>query len=419
MIPSQRLTIESRQKSARINELIDKDQTDALTDEENVELRSLKERCIKIDKDLLPAAIAAEGVTEIETRDTGDRKEIRELRSRLTFADYGGPAAHGGVIQGAAAEFNAAMNVDPVGKEGGVNLPWEMLELETRAFTSTSADDGPEGQRPILQRLFGPGVMDTLGVRIDSVPVGRVEWPLITSGVAPAMKKEESAAGAAVTAGFSYANLKPKRLTGQYEYTHEFAASVAAGEAALRRDLTDAVRSKMQDIIINGQAPTTQNPQHIEGFIAELTQEDDTAVATADRYGKLHSEAVDGIHGGKETEVMSVIGINTYQHAAGLYIAGSGESGSELLNRRSGGCMASTYIPDPASNIQSAILHAAGPNGGSGRGDSVAAMWPALEIVRDPYSKASQGVVLTWISLWDAKVAFRAAAYKLIGIKLA
>ena len=175
----------------------------------------------------------------------------------------------------------------------------------------------------------------------------------------------------------------------------------------------------MSNIIINGQVPNTQNPQRIEGFISELTAVSDTAEATAARYGQLHAEAVDGLHASMETEVRSVIGVATYTHSAGTYIAGSGESGSELLMRRSGGCMASTYIPAKASMLQSAILHAAGPNGGGTmRGDSVAALWPTLEIVRDIYSKASQGVILTWITLWDAKVALRASAYKLRGIHI-
>ena len=56
--------------------------------------------------------------------------------------------------------------------------------------------------------------------------------------------------------------------------------------------------------------------------------------------------------------------------------------------------------------------------GGVMRGDSVAAVWPTLEVIRDIYSKASQGVVLTWVALWDAKVAFRSAAYQRLAFKL-
>ena len=117
---------------------------------------------------------------------------------------------------------------------------------------------------------------------------------------------------------------------------------------------------------------------------------------------------------------MSVIGEETYKHAAGTYIAGSGESGSELLKRRSAGCMASSYLPDASGMKQSAILHAAGPNGGPMRGDSVAGMWEGagLEIVRDFYSNASVGITLTAIILWDAYTALRASAYKQIDIQI-
>ena len=347
----------------------------------------------------------------------GDGAEVRALLGRVTLADYLQPALGGVGIGGAAAELAAALGVPATGKSGGVSIPWQVLE--NRAFTTTTANDGPQSQRPILQRLFGAGILDALGVRLDSVPVGRAEWPLLTSGVSPAQAKEPDAGAAAVAAGFTFANLKPKRLTGSYEITHEMIGSVPGIEQALRRDLADSVKSSMSQQIINGTSPTEAAPQNVEGLITALTAVDDTVEATAARYGSLHAAAVDGIHASRETEVASVIGDGTYQHAAGVYIAGSGESGSELLSRRSAGCQASTYIPAKSGMIQNAILHASGPNGGRiMRGDSVAAVWPTLEVVRDIYSKASQGVTLTWITLWDAKVALRAAAYQLVGINI-
>ena len=56
-------------------------------------------------------------------------------------------------------------------------------------------------------------------------------------------------------------------------------------------------------------------------------------------------------------------------------------------------CMASVYVPAPVGDVQNGgIFHAAGPNGGGAmRGDSVAAIWPTVEIIRDPYSAASTG----------------------------
>ena len=299
-------------------------------------------------------------------------------------------------------------------------VPWHVLE--TRAFTETAANDGSKVLRPILQRLFGPGIMDSLGVRMDVVPVGRSEWPLITAGVDPAQTKEGVAAAAAVTATFSTATLKPKRLSGVFEFTHEIAASVADIEQALRRDLADAVKSQMSNLIINGAAPTNDIPQNVQGFLIALTAPDDAgATAAFGDYGGAHAAGIDGIHAEMETEVSSVIGTDVYKHAASIYQQGSGESGSEALKRRSLMCRASSYIPAATNAGQSKgnIFHLAGPNGGGlMRGDSVAALWPTLEIIRDVFTKASQGVVLSWVALWDAKLALRASSYQRIAFKI-
>ena len=302
-----------------------------------------KAQTLEVD---LRAAIVAEG--EEETRAAaqfgdGETAERRALLRRVTVADYLTAATARMAPAGASAELNAALGVDVVGKGGGACIPWAVLlgvemraldfNPEKRAFTNTTANDGSEMQRPILQRLFGPGVMDMLGVRMDSVPVGKSEWPLFNAGVTPAQTKEETAVTAPVTAGFAFANLKPKRLTGAYEYTHEAAASVADLEGAIRRDLADAVKASMSQSLISGTAPTTTNPQHVEGFLTTLTATDlGTGQADAAAYGGLHSQGVDGIHASMEREVTSVIGDETYQHAAKLYITGSGEAGSELLS---------------------------------------------------------------------------------------
>ena len=422
MTTKQKLELRLSKVRTRLNEIAGLE-GDAFTPEIRAEAEALEGEYSGLEVQYR-AAIVGESAEEDQAiglfpdgSQDSDGAELRQLLSRVTLGDYLSPALAGVGIVGAAAELAAALEVPTTGKGGGVAIPWRILE--TRAYTTTAATDGPEMQRPILQRLFGAGILDALGVRLDSVPVGRAEWPLLTSGVSPAQAKEPDAAAAAVAAGFAFANLKPKRLSGSYSISHEMLASVPGIEQALRRDLADSVKASMNQQIINGTAPTDSAPQNVEGLTTALTAVDDTAEATAARYGSLHASAVDGLHASRETEVMSVIGTATYQHAASVYIAGSGESGSELLSRRSGGCMASTYIPAAVSMIQPAILHANGPNGGGTmRGDSVAAMWPTLEIVRDIYSQASQGVILTWIALWDAKVGLRAAAYKLRGIHI-
>ena len=442
MTTSQKLAVRLSEIRQRLNEIAGL-ADDAMTDEIRNEADKLTGEYR--DKETQHrAAIVAEGEEQRAAEGAhgngdGEPAEVRALLSRVTLFDYLRPAAAGIGLAGAPVELAAAFKVPHVGPGGGVAVPWRMLETpelraapavrrdpEGRAFTSTTALDGGTMQRPILQRLFGMDIMGALGVRIDTVPAGMTEWPLLTGGVAPDMKAEGTAASDAVAATFSTETLKPKRLTGKYEFTHEQAAQVADIEAALRRDLADAVKAKMSDLILNGDEAT--NAQEPDGFLTTITAPSNpSAVATYADYAGVHASAVDGIHASREGEVSSVIGTASYKHAASVYQSGSGESGSEALMRRSAGCMASSFIPAApdsgnGANVQGGnILHAAGPNGGGAslRGDSIAAVWPTLEVIRDIYSQASQGVVLTWITLWDAQTAFRSAAYQRVAFKLA
>ena len=440
MTNAQKLALKLSEIRQKLNELSAKDE---LTDGEQGEMRTLSAEYPKLEERHRAATIS-EGDEEAAARGDdadspgdGEAAEVRRLRGSVRLTDYLNPAAGGVGLSGAAAELNAALSVPAVGPSGGIAVPWAMLETpelsehrrdpdgapERRAFTTTGNYAGGIAQRPILQRLFGMDIMGALGVRVDSVPAGRTEWPLLTGGAAPDQKAEGTAADAAVAATFATETLKPKRLTGVYEYTHEQAAQVIELEAALRRDLADAVRAKMSDLTLNGDEAT--NSHEPDGFLTVISAPTDptTESAYAD-YASSHAENVDGIHASRETEVSSVIGVASYRHAAGVFQAGSGESGSEALMRRSMSCMASSFVPVPAgaNDVQTGnVFHSAGPNGGGGmmRGDSVAAVWPTLEVIRDIYTQASIGVKLTWVALWDLQAAFRSAAYVRTAFRLA
>ena len=426
MLKSHKLQLEQSTLREKINASLDKDE---LEDSERSELNGLTKRAQEIEVELR-AALTSEGLDSEKRTMTDDAegREIRGLIKSVSIGDYFTPASGGQGLDGRAKELNEALKVPIVGGIGGIPIPWLALEtrdqvdnLEQRAFTDTGDYAGGIGQRPILQRLFGPGIMDTLGVRIDSVPAGRSEWPLITAGTTVSQIVEGTAAATPVAATFATETLKPKRLTGAFEWTHEASAQVADLEAALRRDLGDAVMSEMNRLILTGNEGS--NAQEPDGFLATITAPGNPGAESAySDYAGSHALAVDGIHASMESQVSSVIGVASYRHSASVYQAGSGESGSEALNRRSMSCMASSYVPAPtgANMVQNGcIFHANGPNGGEMRGDSVAAMWPTLEVIRDIYSQASQGVVLTWVALWDAQTAFRAAAYQRVAFRLA
>ena len=120
---------------------------------------------------------------------------------------------------------------------------------------------------------------------------------------------------------------------------------------------------------------------------------------------------------------MAIWGVATYKHAAGVIGTGSDMAALAALRARARarGVIATSYMPAPpdsgdGANVQTAIYHAGTD---TMRGDSIAAVWPALELIRDPYSGASEGTVrLTSITLWDAYLAFRAGAYYRTAYKL-
>ena len=429
MTNKQKIELRLSEVRSRLNEI---SAADEMTDEVRNEADALQTEYADLEvrhRAAITSEAEDEGRMRGEFRDDSEGAEIRQLMGAVSVPDYLTAASARRGIEGRAKELNEALGVSAVGPEGGVCIPWAVLAgptpapeaRESRAFTSTTNYAGGVQARPVLQRLFGPGVLDALGVRVDAVPSGRSEWPLLTNGVAPDMKSETTAADAAVAASFSTEVLKAKRLTGRYEYSHEMAAQVPDLEQALRRDLADSVRAKMSDLAINGNE--TSDATQPDGFLAKVAAASDPGMeATFEDYASSHALAVDGIHAENEMQVSSVIGVESYRHAASTYRveAGSDMSGSEAMQKRSMSCVASDYIPDAASNVQNGNLyHAQGPNGGAMRGDSIAAVWPTLEIVRDIYSQASQGVVLTWVSLWDLEAAFRSAAYKRVSFKLA
>ena len=316
MTNAQKLTIKISEKESRVSEIRARlNSIEGLSESElTAEVRSEQSGLVgefgTVDGELIAlrnqhtAALIAEGNEEAEKRGDfgagdGESAEVRALRSRVTITDYLNPAAGGAGLYGAAAELNSALEVPLVGKSGGVPIPWAVLagpvqEVrqgenggESRAFTDTGDYAGGISSRTILQRLFAPGIMDLLGVRMDSVPTGRTEWPLLTGGVAPDQAVEGAAAADAVSATFSTETLKPKRLTGKYEFTHEQAAQVPDIEQALRRDLADAVKSKMSALILAGDEGT--NAQEPDGFLTKIAAPGDPGAVAV--FGRLHRSA--------------------------------------------------------------------------------------------------------------------------------
>ena len=364
------------------------------------------------------------GAEGAEGRETGEGAELRKLQRDARLSRYLLAAAGGVPVDGAESELLDALEVrGGVGVQpGAVQVPWSVLltEPEQRASTTTGAYQAEVNQRPILQRLFGAGIFDMLGVRLDTIPQGHSSWPLITAGVTPVQTAEDADAPPAVSYTVAPQTLTPHRLTGRYEFTAEAAASVIDLEGALRRDLADAVMSAMSNQLLNGDG-TAPN---VTGFYNRLAVPTaPTAETSYAQYARTPASGVDGLHASMENEVSVLMGTDVYQHSAGIFQAGSGEAAIEAIKRRCRSCMASVYVPaaDGTTHISTGnIIHSGGPNGGAMRGDSVAGAWSSgLQLIRDIYTQAASGVtVLTWLSLWDCYTAFRADSYARVSFQI-
>ena len=188
-------------------------------------------------------------------------------------------------------------------------------------------------------------------------------------------------------------------------------------EGAARRYMSDQLDNFYSNVALNGIAGTTQNPQNISGFFTSIAApSEETTETTYQQYAAAHSQAVDGsVFASVEQDVTSIIGQASYKHAAGIIQTGSGEAASEALARRSKMCRSSAFVPDmdASTKNQHALFHADGPNQGGGmmRRDSAIIQWDATEVIFDPYTQSSRGIVLTFISMWDGRFPLRSAAY--------
>ena len=246
------------------------------------------------------AAILSEGAEQAaqagrEGNGDGEPAEIRTLLQRSSATNYLSSAVAGIQISGPESELNAALEIGTIGAGGGVLIPWQMLDVsETRADapSTTTQLAGAVVQRPILQRLFGRDILAALGIRIDSVPAGQAQWPLLTGGVSPDQKVEKAAAPDAVVPTFSTHTLVPKRLTGRYAFSAEQAAQVSGIEAALRLDLANAVGAAMSDQVVNGSGVNGE----VTGLLARIDAPADPAAEAAyEAYQPVEKGAIDRV----------------------------------------------------------------------------------------------------------------------------
>ena len=415
MTNAQKIQIRQSQIRERLNE-ISNPETE-LTDENKAEMNSLMVEMSELEPRLRAAITAEQETIESRNDGTSENSPLDDLRQRASVSEYLRQAVHGQPIEGACKELNQELGITAVrGQGGGVLMPVEQLALRADVpnTTLTGADADSTNRRPIFSRLFARGVLEAMGIRIDSVPVGLIEYPILTDATDPEMTAENTDGPDTVAAQWNSEVLKPKRMISRYEFTAESIATIPNLESALSSDLQMSITSQMSKEALTGDGTGA----NVRGLDTAITfPNDPSGVVNFTDAIQFGLSAIDGLHAESEADISVVLGPATYRKVAGILQTSTTENAFDVLRRRGTTVVTSAHVAAPALNIQKGYIHAGRD---MARGDSIAAVWPAIELIRDPYTKAaSSKTIITAVMLWDLYAGFRAAAYKGLKAKLA
>ena len=365
---TQKLTIRASEVRQRLNTIAGLE-GDALTDEIRSESDALTVE-YRDTETRLRAAIAGES-TEAPAEDA-EHREREELRGRATFGRYLGAALRGRQVDGAEAEYAAAVGVNEAG-----HVPLALFEAGTIEHRADAVSPAPStvgvNLQMVVPAVFAASVAPRLGIVMPTVQSGTYSIPRITTSTT-AGTKAKGAAQESTAAALTVVSATPRRISARLSLTAEDIASVgtASFESALRQNL-QAVMSEAYDsqcLTGDGVAP------NVNGLLAQMTAPTaPTAVATFDDFVSSYADAVDGLWASRTSDVSMVVNVASYRLAAKAFRdvgTSNGHRGAvsfaDYAMTNTGGFWTSSRMPAaPASgdtaNIAPAIVHRRGRTG--------------------------------------------------------
>jgi len=392
-------TIKLKQ-SERTQRLADLAALDTLDDAQGKELDTLTQEYRSAETQLQAALIAEAAQRDAITPQDGDldpaARELRELKGKARVADFIAAEVGGIPVAGASLEYRQAVKV-PQG------IPISLFELDAKpreervdAATTIPASNTGVNLAPVMPAIFARAVLPRLGVAMPMVGSGAYSVPVITksqsAGATAKGAKRDSTAGT-----ITPASTTPHRVTARLTIQVEDVASFGNDtfESALRQNLMLALSDELDDLGLAGDN-TGANPN---GLLTQLTNPDDpNSVVDFDGFVAL---SAGGIDGGPWAESMMAVRLlvnaetmrlaeNSFQTATNY----KGElSAAAYLRSNSGGIMASSRMPDTASDIAQVIRYRSGTMGLDGVNAVQAATCPVWSTmaIDDIYSDSGSG----------------------------
>ena len=401
MLKSQKHALRSSEIRERLNAIAGLE-GEAFTDEVRSESDKLADEFKQVES-LYRASLVAESASADEQRSQLDAEgaELGELRGRVNVGRIVAAVLENRQTEGAEAEIQKHYNL------GGHEIPASLL-LEDRAVGTAVAPGNSQGnQQEIVPAVFPSQTSEAMGIERVSVPSGTAVFPTMT---APATGPDSVAEGATVadSAGtFDAAALGPKRIQASLTHSREDAASFPGMDAALRRNLGDALLDGLDKMAL------TLTDEGLLDFGA-----DPTATAGVETFSRYLASVYAQVEGRFATNAMGVrllIGAKTYAHASSVYRANQSDVPAlEHLERVSAGVFVSATVAAPAANVQQAVFAR-----GIGLRHAVQPVWEGVSIIADPFSESKDGNIrLTAVALANFKVT-RAGGYTRHAYRLA
>lgn len=158
------------------------------------------------------------------------------------------------------SEIRSALN----SAEHKVTLP-----AETRTITQTVSGDGVHDEiveeefKGLLEPLYADSVISNLGITIyNGLPAG--DFKVSAMGKGSAAWADETGTAAESKNTFSHVTLQPKRISAQLSYSKQFLAQDTIGaEAAIRRDIYNALVAQIQSTMLSADAAGSNKPAGI------------------------------------------------------------------------------------------------------------------------------------------------------------
>ena len=377
---------------ARLAELA----TAELTDEARSEMDTLKTEYADNEKRQAALIISGDVPAPIETADTSEGREFRELRRNADFGKYVAAAmAHKGVSSGAEAELNQHLLI------ADNFFPLRMLVNE---FEERAARDGDAGvsQSTWLDRVFSGSAAERVGISFRPQSPGIASFPTTTAGGSPAQRaREQDADEGTYTVAISDA--KPTRRAVNGVYSIEDNMRLPGLADAIERDMRMAMVESVDLAVFKGDAGATGTDADITGMqtasISEFTITQANKVDAFETIGEF-AALVDGKYAMSPADLRIVASVganvlwmsqqaNTNRNETVAQVM----MGNGLNWTTRGGIEALSAAGDFGAYI--------GLNRGI-EGSGIAAIWEQGQLIDDPYTSAKSGEVsLTLSYLWQ------------------